>query len=140
MIRPVGEPDNVTREWWDATRHNALLIQRCDDCGHLQLYPRSLCTSCASQRLGYVQAAGTGTVYSYTVVHRAPHPAFEPPYVVALVRLDEGPVVMCNLWADPPRCDQPVTLAWEELPDGRHVPLFISVPPPADALPHVKEV
>lgn len=140
MSKPVAEPDNVTKEWWDATRHVRLLVQRCHDCGHHQLYPRSVCTSCFSQNLGSIQSKGTGTVYSYTTVHRAPHPAFEPPYIVALVRLDEGPLVMCNLWADSPRCDQRVAVVWEELPDGRRLPQFITVPPPADAKPSVKEV
>jgi uncharacterized protein len=42
--------------------------------------------------------AGTGEVYSYTVVQEAPE-GFEgqAPYVVALVKLDEGPMITSQI-------------------------------------------
>ncbi|HEX9695265.1 MAG TPA: Zn-ribbon domain-containing OB-fold protein [Actinomycetota bacterium] len=123
--KPVGAPDPVTQPWWDATRERRLLIQRCDACGHTQLYPRSSCTSCHATTLGWIDSSGRGTVYSHTTVHRAPHPAFEAPYVVLLVRLEEGPVVMANLaGGGDVRCDQPVVAVWEDLPDGRKLVQF----------------
>jgi len=43
-------------------------------------------------------ASGKGTVYSWTIIERIMHPAFDkPPYVIALVRLDEGPILMTRL-------------------------------------------
>jgi uncharacterized OB-fold protein len=43
--------------------------------------------------------SGRGTVHSYTVAHRAPHPAFaaQLPLVVAIVELEEGPRMVTNL-------------------------------------------
>ena len=123
MTKPVAAPDNVTQQWWDATRERRLLVQYCDACGHAQLYPRSSCTACYAATLSWIEASGRGTVYSHTTVHRAPHPAFEAPYVVALVRLEEGPIVMGNI-AGEVRCDQPVTAVWEDLPDGRNLLQF----------------
>jgi len=125
--RPIGPPDAVTQGWWDATRQERLTVQRCVACAHEQLYPRAICTGCGSLDLALVDASGLGTVYSYSLVRRAPHPAFEAPYLVALVRLAEGPVVLTNLVdvePDEVRCDMPVRLIWEELPDGRRLPLF----------------
>lgn len=122
--RPIADADHMTQPWWDATRGGRFLVQRCEACGHHQHYPRAVCTSCGSTSLGYVEASGRGTVYSYSVVHRAPYPAFEPPYTVALVRLEEGPVVLTNIVGGDVRCDSPVTLVWEDLPDGRKLPLF----------------
>lgn len=125
--RPVAEPDATTQPWWDATRERRLLVQRCEACDHHQHYPRALCTACGGTDLDWSSASGDGVVVSHTTVHRAPHPAFTPPYVVALVRLAEGPVLLTDLAdADPTRvrCDQPVTLTWHPLPDGRHLPLF----------------
>jgi uncharacterized OB-fold protein len=126
--RPVAAADGVTEPWWDATRSRRLVVQRCDACGHHQHYPRALCTACSSTSLSFVEARGTGSVYSYTVVHRSPHPAFTPPYVVALVRLDEGPVLLTNITGCAPedvRCDMRVRVAWEPpLEDGRRVPVF----------------
>ena len=125
--RPVAPPDAVTAPWWDGTREGRLLVQRCRGCGHHQHYPRNICTACARLGPSLVETNGRGTIYSHTTVHRAPHPAFEPPYVVALVRLDEGPVLLTNIVgvdADDVRCDMPVRLVWEDLPDGRRLPMF----------------
>lgn len=121
--RPVAAPDHVTQPWWDATREERLLVQRCASCTHHQHYPRNICTACGSTDLGFVEASGRGTIYSHTTVHRAPHPAFTPPYIVALVRLEEGPVILTSIIGDA-RCDSPVRVAWEALDDGRKLPVF----------------
>lgn len=117
-----------TAAWWSATRDRRLTVQHCRSCGQHQMYPRSLCTGCHGDDLELVDAAGHGTVLSFSVVHRSPDPdAFEPPYVVALVVLDEGPVLTSNVVGVDPadvRCDMPVELTWRGLPDGRHLPLF----------------
>jgi hypothetical protein len=125
--RPVGAADPSTEEWWTATSEGRLTVQRCNGCGHAQLYPRALCTACESTDLELVDAAGTATVHSCTVVHRTPHPFFDPPYVVALVRLAEGPTLMTNVVGCDPadvHIDQAVRVVWEDLPDGRRLPLF----------------
>jgi uncharacterized OB-fold protein len=131
-----GRPDipvtPETRDWWDATREGRLTVQRCVPCGHVQWYPRVLCTACGGTDLVLDQASGRGEIYSFTVVHRSPDPAsFVPPYVVALVRLAEGPVITTNIigpGSAAVRCDEPVHLTWERLPDGRQLPLFQAGP------------
>ena len=46
----------------------------------------------------YTEVSGHGTVYSFTVVRRGAGPFRDAaPYVLAMVRLDEGPIVMTNL-------------------------------------------
>ena len=59
-------------------------------CAAFVFIPQPICTQCQSERLEWVESSGRGTVYSYTRVHRPPRPAFEVPYVVAIVELDEG--------------------------------------------------
>ena len=126
--RSLPEPSPEWGEWWDATRERRLLVQLCTHCGRYQHYPRALCIHCGRAELAWREAAGGGTIYSFTVVHRAPGASAPPvPYVVALVRLDEGPVVLTNLVASDPgalACDASVRLTWEELADGRFLPLF----------------
>ena len=85
MSRQLPPITSETAPWWEATREQRLLVQRCEACGHHQHYPRAICTACASTRLDFVEAIGGATVYSHTTVHRAPSPEFTPPYVVALV-------------------------------------------------------
>ena len=125
--------DEVTRPWWDATREQRLLLQRCPGCSSLQHPPRALCTSCGGTDLGWAESAGHGAVDASTVVERAPRPDLHPPYVVARVRLDEGPLLLTNVVTPTPYdvgIDTRVRLAWRPLDDGRHLPVFTPEPTP----------
>ncbi|WP_326822156.1 Zn-ribbon domain-containing OB-fold protein [Streptosporangium sp. NBC_01756] len=117
--------DEVTGPWWDGTRQARLLLQRCTACGGLQHYPRALCTACGSMDLGFTESSGRGVVDSFTVVHRSADPAVAVPYVVARVRLDEGPILLTNLVGDGEwACGRRVRVAWRPLADGRRLPVF----------------
>ncbi|WP_433360082.1 Zn-ribbon domain-containing OB-fold protein [Streptosporangium sp. CA-115845] len=117
--------DEVSEAFWDATRERRLVLQSCRACDHRQHYPRLLCTSCGNTELEFAPISGLGVVDSFTVVHRAPTPGMEPPYVVARVRLAEGPILLTNLIGDADWvCDMPVRVDWRPLPDGRHLPVF----------------
>jgi uncharacterized OB-fold protein len=112
-------------EWWEATRKHRFLLQECDGCGLRQHPPRSVCLSCRGEDLGWRDARGDGAIDAWTTVHRSPGPGFDPPYVVARVRLSEGPVVLSHLTGRAPyRCGDAVRLAWRALPDGRNLPVF----------------
>lgn len=124
MNPDVAPPDEDTAAWWDATREHRLTVQTCEVCGHVQHPPRALCTACGrTDALAQVDASGRGTVDTFTVVHRAPRAGVETPYVVARVRLDEGPVLLTNLPREPAIGDA-VVVAWVDLPDGRALPVF----------------
>ena len=75
-----------------------LRYQRCQACGAALTGQRYACTHCASTRLAWCDAAGTGAVYAVSTVHRAPTEAFRAlvPYTLVLVDLDEGPRVMAH--------------------------------------------
>lgn len=129
QVLPI--PDDVTTPWWEATRESKLLLQTCLQCQHVQHYPRAVCTQCAGNQLEWVESAGQGVVDSFTVVHRAPSPAFTAPYVIARVRLSEGPTLLTRIvGADESElfCDLPVALSWESLSDGLQLPVFQLTP------------
>jgi uncharacterized OB-fold protein len=76
-------------------------------------------------------ASGRATVHAAVVEHRpgASGAQFSggEPYCVALVDLLEGVRMMTNIVGCPPddvRVGMPVTVTWEPLSDGRHLPLF----------------
>lgn len=99
---PVVNADS--RTYWEGAREGRLMIRKCEDCGVFHFLPRHICPHCWSDRLQWVQASGRGVVHSFTVIRRAPTPAFAglAPYVVALVDLEEGPRMMANIVdADP---------------------------------------
>lgn len=91
-------PDAETQPYWDGIAAGELRLQRCGDCGRAVFYPRALCPHCFGDRLDWFVSPGTGTVYSYTVAHRAFSPsAGTPPYTVALIDLDDGVRMMSRI-------------------------------------------
>jgi len=54
---------------------------------------------CEGRVLDWRDAALAGTVHSFTIVHRAPTPAFraDAPYVLALIDLEDGFRMMMNV-------------------------------------------
>ncbi len=95
-MRPV--PDADTAPYWEGVSAGELRLQRCGACGLAVFYPRAVCPHCGGDRLSWFTAAGTGTVYSYTVVHRAfGEFAAQAPFTVALVDLDEGVRMMTRI-------------------------------------------
>jgi hypothetical protein len=89
---PAPEPNPETKAFWEGARQGKLLIKKCRACGEAHYYPRALCPFCGSDATEWQTAAGTGTLYSYSVMRRA-----EIPYAIAYVTLDEGPSMMTNL-------------------------------------------
>lgn len=124
----AAPPDEVTAPWWEATREHRLLLQTCTDCDGVQHPPRSLCARCGSTgSLGWREASGAGVVDTFTAVHRSPDPDAPVPYVIARVRLREGPLLLTRLEAAPVEAwaiDDPVSVAWQDLDDGRALPVF----------------
>lgn len=98
---PLPEPraDADSIDYWTHARAGKLVLRRCTACGRHHFPPRHLCPACWSCDLAWIEASGEGTVYTFTVMHRAPSPVFsgQTPYVVALVDLAEGPRMMANI-------------------------------------------
>ncbi|MPZ42299.1 MAG: hypothetical protein GEV05_02645 [Betaproteobacteria bacterium] len=99
---PQPRPDADSAHYWAQARHGKLVLRACTDCGRRHFPPRLACPYCWSQRLQWLDASGEGTVYTYTVMQRAPQPQWlaRVPYVVALVDLAEGPRMMANIVGD----------------------------------------
>jgi len=97
LIRPLPHPTAISKPFWDACRERRLIIQRCEDCATYVFIPQAFCPQCLGRSLGWVPASGTGAIVTYTVVWRPQTPAFEVPYVIAVVRLDEGVEMLTNL-------------------------------------------
>ena len=138
MARIEPEATELTDAFWDATREQRYLVQWCAACDAPIFYPREVCPSCLSaESLEWRESNGTGIVYAISVQHRPGNPtmADRVPYAVALVEVDAGDGVrtvrvMSNVVDCEPSdvaVGMPVTMTWEELSDGRHLPLFTPV-------------
>ena len=124
-MKPVATPTPDTQEWFDLIDQGRLTVPRCQECGHVFLYPRMCCPACGSRSVGLVPASGRGVVDSFVVNHRGPKPfAEDAPYVLALVRLEEGPRLMAHVLVEDPaaaRVDLPVEVVFEERGDRKVV-------------------
>ncbi len=128
----MGEPDwhddpyvrayPESTPFWEAAAQGRLVLPRCRACGEHHWHPRAMCPLCGSADLEWTASAGRGTVYSYSIVR-----AKSGPYVLAYVRLDEGPVLLTNLVDcahDDVRIDQRVHARFRATDEGRSVPVF----------------
>lgn len=70
--------------------------QVCSACGEAQFPPRARCLACRSEALEPRRFSGRGKVFSYSEASRAPE-GFAPPHLMALVELEEGPMVAAQL-------------------------------------------
>ncbi|MGQ0548534.1 MAG: Zn-ribbon domain-containing OB-fold protein [Armatimonadota bacterium] len=111
---PPAYGDALTAPFWEAAARHELIIQRCQTCGMHQFYPRPFCLACESNDVLWVSAAGTGTVYSMTTVRMHVSPELVPPYIVAIVELDEGPRLMANIVEGICRIGDRVQVTWRE--------------------------
>lgn len=116
--------DPTTQPFWDACRERRFVIQRCAECGHHQFYPRPLCLKCESPRVGWVEAKGTGTVYSITTVRVPVIDDLAPPYLLAIVELDEGPRYLANIEGGEAGIGDRVSLAWRDRGPLPPLPIF----------------
>jgi uncharacterized OB-fold protein len=126
--RPAPVPEPEAAEYWAAARQGRLLVQRCGDCGHHQLYPRTHCLACRGP-VSWVEASGRGTVYSFTVIRQNYSRPFRDwiPYVVALVDLAEGPRLMSNVVGCEPEevhVGMPVVARFEAVSEEAGIALF----------------
>ena len=126
--RPLPVLDEVNGPYWSAAAQGRLLIQECAACGHRQFYPRALCARCGGEP-GWLECSGSGTVHTFTVVRQMGMRPFrdELPYVVAMVELEEGPMMMGNVTGCDPdavRIGLPVEAYFLRAEDEVGVPMW----------------
>ena len=89
----------IARHWRLNSQRYQLVGEVCPECGNKMFPPRDVCPECAdSSPQPDFKFSGKGEVYSHTTVHNPPE-GFEEmaPYAVALVKLEEGPLVTAQL-------------------------------------------
>ena len=130
VSRPIPRPNTYmdTRPFWDAAKNGKLVIQYCKDTGKPQFFPRPVSMANGKRNLEWREVSGKGTVYSYTNTFSAwPGHEDRVPYLCALVELEEGVRMLCNLFnvkAEDVKIGMPVKLYWEKLSDDINYPAF----------------
>jgi len=88
----------ISRHWRLRQQRYGLVGEVCPHCEVKIFPPRDVCPNCAGEAKTPYTFSGKGEVYSFTTVYDAPE-GYEgtTPYTVALIKLEEGPLVTAQL-------------------------------------------
>jgi uncharacterized OB-fold protein len=94
---PAPVPSLFSAQYWEGCAQGELRYLRCSSC-HLAIADAArICWRCHSRDLRWEESGGRGRLYSWTIVWRPQTPAFQVPYSVAIVQLDEGIFVVSSV-------------------------------------------
>jgi uncharacterized protein len=88
----------ISRHWRIQQQRYGLVGEVCPHCEVKIFPPRDVCPNCAGEAKTLFAFSGKGEVYSFTTIYDPPE-GYEgtAPYTVALVKLEEGPLVTAQL-------------------------------------------
>lgn len=117
------------KDYSNALTKGKLLGLKCKACGNITVPPKMTCQECAGTDLDPVELSKRGKIVTFTVVNVAPEGRQnEVPYIIALVKLDQGPWIMGNLIdIDPARAsmdliDREVRVGFRVFPGDKYAP------------------
>lgn len=126
--RMLPELTEHNHAFWTGGADGRLHVPYCASCARWVLPPEADCPNCDTA-LDSRPVSGTGTVFTFTVNRHPFNPAVPPPYVIAVVELDEqddlrvaANIVDCE--PDSVAIGMPVTVRFEEQPGAVFVPVF----------------
>jgi uncharacterized OB-fold protein len=122
--RPLAAPiiDVATEPYFTAAKQGVLKLRRCTACQKPHFYPRALCPFCLGDT-EWIDAKGTGEIYSVSVTRRAG----PIPYAIAYVKLDEGVTMLTNIVdcdLDALRIGQRVKVCFKPAEGDAAIPMF----------------
>jgi uncharacterized protein len=119
---PFSASNPDTQPFWKAAAEGKFIVRKCNTCKKIHWYPRSICPFCFGDKTEWVPASGAGTIYSFSVMRRAPEP-----YAIAYVTLEEGVTMLTNIVDcdfDALKIGQAVKLVFKPSEGGFPVPMF----------------
>jgi hypothetical protein len=127
--KPLPAMAGLAAEFYAWCRRGELRFQRCASCRAWRHVPRVLCAGCGSWEWTWEPSTGRGRVFTWTVVARALHPAFQhdAPYAVAVIELEEGVRIVARVVDCPPEeleIDLPVAVRFQNATPEVTLPVF----------------
>ena len=89
---------NIASAWRTKKQRYVLQGEVCPDCHQAIFPPRDVCPHCSEPAGPDYVMSGSGEIFSFTKMYNVPE-GFEAqrPYTVAMVKLEEGPMVTAQL-------------------------------------------
>ena len=90
--KPLPRGEHLHSGFYEYCNRRELRFQRCSSCDAWRHMPRESCEACGSFEWSWELSSGRGTLFSWTIIHRALHPAYadDVPYTVVVVEMEEG--------------------------------------------------
>lgn len=90
---------SISMMWRGIQQRYNMIGTKCTICNHTFFPPRKNCPYCRTKgQIEEMKFSGKGKVFSFSVIH-APPEGFENqvPYIISLVKLEEGPLVTAQI-------------------------------------------
>src|SRR6185295_1833892 len=118
--KPLPLLEGFAKEFYAWCQQRQLRFQRCRGCGTWRHVPREMCAACGSWEWEWAPSSGRGTVFTWTTIARALHPAFQAdtPYAPVVVEMEEGVRLLSQMVDCPPeqlRIGMPVAVVFEDV-------------------------
>jgi len=86
------------KDYNEALKQDKLLGLKCQGCGAIVVPPKMVCGVCSRLDMDIIELSGRGEIVTFTVANVASEGREdEVPYIIVMVKLDEGPWIMGNL-------------------------------------------
>ncbi|MBW2244227.1 MAG: OB-fold domain-containing protein [Deltaproteobacteria bacterium] len=127
--KPLPTLEGLSGEFYGWCKKEELRFQRCSGCGVWRHVPREICAACSSWEWEWVRSSGRGSVFTWTVIGRALHPAFQDDVALAptVVELEEGVRLLSRIVDCPPEeleIGMPVEVVFDAVTDEVTLPMF----------------
>ena len=129
--KPIPVPQGESDYYWEKAKEEVLWLRKCNECQETYFYPRDISPCCFSKDTSWIQASGRAKLFTYGIVHRAPHAGFvdDVPFVTAIVQLEEGPKMATNIVMDDPtpeklQIDMALEVVFDSITDEITLPKF----------------
>ena len=130
--RVLPELTELTEFFWKSGEDGKLRFQRCSGCGELRHPPSAVCPYCRSQEWSAAEVSGRGVVAGFTLNEQLWIPSFPPPYLIAIVAIEEDDRIrlttnLVNVAPDDVFVGMKVRVTFECHPDPDgdvYIPLF----------------
>ena len=119
----------IAQHWRLQAQRYRLTGEICHSCGAKLFPPRDVCPECSKPAYEPLEFKGNGEVYSHSTLSQGPagYREYEP-YTVALVKLEEGPLVTAQLTDVAPedvRIGMPVEMVTRKLTEDGESGLIV---------------
>jgi uncharacterized OB-fold protein len=109
----------IPRHWRLKQQRYGLVGEICPHCEVKIFPPRDVCPNCGGEAKAQYALSGKGEVFSYTTIYEPPAGYDEnAPYTVALIKLEEGPIItaqLTDLGSEPVEIGMPVEMVTRKL-------------------------